>query len=39
MDFVIQDKEGNIIPLGVESGKNVKATSLNNYIKKFSLNI
>ena len=36
IDFVIQDKEGNIIPVEVKSAEHVRATSLNNYIKKYS---
>lgn len=36
IDFIIQDKEGNIIPVEVKSGEHVRATSLNNYIKKYS---
>lgn len=36
IDFVIQDKEGNIIPVEVKSAEHVRATSLNNYIKRYS---
>lgn len=36
IDFIIQDKEGNIIPVEVKSSEHVRATSLNNYIKKYS---
>ena len=36
IDFIIQDKEGNIIPVEVKSGEHVRATSLNNYIKRYS---
>ena len=36
IDFIIQDKEGNIIPVEVKSAEHVRATSLNNYIKKYS---
>ena len=36
IDFIIQDKEGNIIPVEVKSAEHVRATSLNNYIKRYS---
>lgn len=36
IDFIIQNKEGDIIPIEVKSAEHVKATSLNNYIKKYS---
>lgn len=36
IDFVIQDKEGNIIPVEVKSAEHVRATNLNNYIKRYS---
>ena len=36
IDFVIQYKEGNIIPVDVKSAEHVRATSLNNYIKRYS---
>ena len=36
IDFIIQDKEGNIIPVEVKSAEYVRATNLNNYIKRYS---
>lgn len=36
VDFVIQDKQGNIIPLEVKSSEHVKAKSLAQYIKRYS---
>lgn len=36
IDFIIQDKEGNIIPVEVKSAEHVRATSLNNYVKRYS---
>jgi uncharacterized protein len=35
LDFVIQDKDGNIIPIEVKSSNNVKAKSLNVFINKY----
>jgi len=35
VDFVIQDKEGNIIPVEVKSSDNVKAKSLTQYINRY----
>lgn len=36
IDFLIQSKEGSIIPIEVKSAEHVRATSLNSYIKKYS---
>ena len=36
IDFLIQSKEGNIIPIEVKSTEHVRAVSLNSYIKKYS---
>lgn len=36
IDFVIQDKEGNIIPIEVKASENVRANSLNSFIKKYN---
>ncbi|MBS5038439.1 MAG: ATP-binding protein [Fusobacterium sp.] len=36
IDFLIQNKEGNIIPIEVKSAEHVKTTSLNSYVKKYS---
>lgn len=35
VDYVIQDKEGNIIPVEVKSSGNVKAKSLTQYINRY----
>ncbi len=35
VDFVIQDKEGNIIPIEVKAAENVRAKSLNIFIKRY----
>lgn len=35
VDFVIQDNEGNIIPIEVKSADNVRSKSLNQYIARF----
>lgn len=35
VDFVIQDSEGNIIPIEVKSSDNVRSKSLNQYIAKY----
>ncbi|MDQ2087351.1 ATP-binding protein [Herbivorax sp. ANBcel31] len=35
VDFVIQDREGNIIPIEVKSSDNVRSKSLNQYIAKY----
>lgn len=35
VDFVIQDEEGNIIPIEVKAADNVRAKSLNQFIKKY----
>lgn len=35
VDFVIQDKEGNVIPIEVKSSDNVRSKSLNQYIAKY----
>ncbi len=35
LDFVFQDKNGNIIPIEVKSSNNVKAKSLNYFISKY----
>lgn len=35
VDFIIQDKEGNIIPVEVKSSDNVKAKSLTQYINRY----
>ena len=36
VDFVIQDKEGNIIPIEVKASDNVRAKSLQQFIKRYS---
>ncbi len=36
VDFIIQTKRGDIIPLEVKSGNNVKSRSLTNYINEFN---
>lgn len=36
VDFVIQDKQGNIIPIEVKAADNVRAKSLNQFIKKYN---
>ena len=36
VDFVIQDKEGNIIPIEVKAADNVRAKSLQQFIKKYN---
>lgn len=35
VDFVIQDREGNIIPIEVKSSDNVRSKSLNQYVTKY----
>ncbi len=35
LDFVVQDKNGNIIPIEVKSGLNTKSKSLNVFINKY----
>lgn len=35
VDFVIQDKDGNIIPVEVKSSDNVKAKSLAQYVRRY----
>lgn len=35
VDFIIQDKEGNIIPIEVKATDNVRAKSLKQFIKKY----
>lgn len=35
IDFVIQDREGNIIPIEVKASENVRANSLNSFVKKY----
>ncbi len=35
VDFVIQDSEGNIIPIEVKSADNVRSKSLNQYIARY----
>lgn len=35
VDFVIQDREGNIIPIEVKSSDNVRSKSLNQYVAKY----
>ena len=37
IDFVIQDKEGKIIPIEVKSGEHTRAKSLNVFIKKYNV--
>ena len=37
VDFVIQDKEGRIIPIEVKAADNVRAKSLNQFIKKYDI--
>ncbi len=36
VDFLIQDKHGNIIPVEVKAADNVRAKSLNQFIKKYA---
>lgn len=36
VDFVIQDKEGSIIPIEVKAADNVRAKSLQQFIKKYN---
>lgn len=36
VDFIIQDKEGNIIPIEVKAADNVRAKSLQQFIKKYN---
>jgi len=36
LDFVIQDTEGNIIPIEVKSGENVNSKSLQVFVKKYN---
>lgn len=36
VDFIIQDKEGNIIPIEVKAAEQVRAKSLQQYIKKYN---
>lgn len=35
VDFMIQDNEGNIIPIEVKSSNNVRSKSLNQYVEKY----
>lgn len=35
VDFIIQDKQGEIIPVEVKSSENVRAKSLSHYIQKY----
>lgn len=35
LDFLIQDENGNIIPIEVKAAENVRAKSLNEFIKKY----
>ena len=35
LDFVIQDEEGNVVPIEVKSSTNVKARSLMTFMKKY----
>jgi len=35
VDFIIQDKNGRVIPVEVKSSENVRSKSLNEYIKKY----
>ncbi|MGL5066481.1 MAG: ATP-binding protein [Sarcina sp.] len=37
VDFVIQDKMGKIIPIEVKAADNVRAKSLNQFIKKYNI--
>ena len=36
VDFLIQDNEGNIIPIEVKSSDNVRSKSLNQYVAKYN---
>lgn len=36
VDFIIQDKDGNIIPIEVKAADNVRAKSLQQFIKKYN---
>ena len=35
LDFVFQDKQGNVIPLEGKSAENVRAKSLNSFVKRY----
>jgi len=35
VDFIIQDKEGNVLPIEVKSRNNVRSRSLNQYVAKY----
>jgi len=35
LDFVVQDRQGNIIPVEVKSSDNVRAKSLNSYMSRY----
>ena len=37
LDFVLQDREGNIIPLEVKSSDNVRSKSMNNFVSQYKL--
>ena len=37
VDFVIQDNEGNIIPIEVKAAENVRAKSLNVFVKRYNV--
>lgn len=37
LDFVLQDSQGNIIPLEVKSSDNVRAKSMNNFVSQYKL--
>lgn len=37
VDFVVQDKEENIIPIEVKSGNHTRAKSLNVFIKTYKI--
>ena len=36
VDFLIQDKDGNIIPVEVKAADNVRAKSLNQFVKRYN---
>ena len=37
LDFVLQDSQGNIIPLEVKSSDNVRSKSMNNFVSQYNL--
>jgi len=39
LDFVLQDSNGNIIPLEVKSSDHVRAKSMNNFVSQYKLDV